>query len=305
MQQCQVMSDLTAEQNDLLTQLKSTRKDGEFLRSYLLIGAQHLLNVALTRALAKLFLCTNDHCNSCKNCHLLAADSHPDMQYIASHGGNSIKIESIRELQTNISKSLSVAKYKLVIINTADKLNIQAASALLKILEEPPEHTIFVLLAGQMSSIPITVVSRCHKYFMRDYSLQNFDASYFDIASYYADNDERALLVQRKAEFLTNLLDLLDERTTVCDIASKLQGYKLENILWFLYLLTAELVNIVALRKYRVTDQQLQKLASSQSLSALYKQVDKLQQAIKMQLANVTLNNLLVIENILLEYETC
>lgn len=305
MQQYQPMYDLTAEQNDLLTRLGHTRKDGEFLRSYLLIGAQHLLNSALVKALAKFFLCANTNCDLCKNCQLLAASSHPDLQYLATKGGSFINIESIRELQTNISRSLSVAKYKLVIINTADKLNIQAASALLKILEEPPRHTIFVLLAEQISSIPVTIVSRCHKYFMRDYSLQNLAASYFDIASYYADNEERALLVQRKTEIMTNLLDLLNEQTTVCAVASQLQDYKLENVLWFLYLLTAELVNIVALGKFKVADQQLQKLASTQSLSALYKQVDKLQQAIRMQIVNITLNNSLAIENILLEYKTC
>lgn len=303
MQHFQPMHNLNSEQKDLIQSLKNTIKDGEFLRSYLLIGARHLLNKSLLNALAQFFLCANNNCNTCKNCRLIAADFHPDLQYISNQDSNAIKIESIRELQLKVTQSLSVAKYKLVIINPADKLNIQSASALLKILEEPPMHTIFVLLAEQLSSIPVTVISRCHKYYMRDYSLNNIDTSYFNIATYYANDDERSLLVAKKTDFLNELLNLINDKISVCDIAEKFQDYKFENVLWFLYLITAELLNVAALGKVLNNEPQIQKLANSQSMFALYKQLDVLHAAQKMQMENITLNSSLAIENILLGYK--
>lgn len=297
------MHNLIPEQTDLLTRLSATRKDGEFLRSYLLVGAQHLLNADFVHSLAQLFICENSACNSCKSCRLLSANTHPDVHYITNHESNTIKIDSIRELQTRVTTSLAVAKYKLVIIKPADKLNIQAASALLKILEEPPEHTIFILLAEQLSSIPVTVISRCHKYFMHDYSLESFDSSYLDLANYYAEGDERYILMQKKQEVSASLLALVTGNTPAGEITAQLQDYKLENVLWFLYLLTAEALRIQVAADTSNVDKSLVEFANIQDKLSLYQQLDKLNQSLKLNLANVTLNNALAIENILLGYK--
>lgn len=297
------MHSLIPEQADLLNRLNATRKDGEFLRSYLLVGAQHLLSKTFVHSLAQLFICENSACNTCKNCHLLLANSHPDVHYITNHESNTIKIDSIRELQTSVTKSLAVARYKLVIINPADKLNIQAASALLKVLEEPPEHTIFILLAEQLSSMPVTVISRCHKYFMHDYSLGSVDSSYFDLAKYYADGDERYVLMDKKHELAASLLALVTGKTTVGEITAQLQDYKLENVFWFLYLLTAEVLRVQASCTASHSDKSLIEFANTQDKLGLYQQLDKLNQSLKLNLANVTLNNALAIENILLGYK--
>lgn len=297
------MHNLISEQTDLLTRLKLTRKDGDFLRSYLLVGAQHLLSNTFVQSLAQLFICENSACNICKNCRLLSAHSHPDVYYITNHESNSIKIDSIRELQTRVTTSLAVAKYKLVIISPADKLNIQAASALLKILEEPPVHTIFVLLAEQLTNIPVTVVSRCHKYFMHDYSLRDVDDSYWNLANYYAEGDERYTLMQKRHELAASLLALVTGKATVAEVTAQLQEYKLENILWFLYLFTAEVLRIqVSLESFN-SDSLLIKFANTQDKLGLYQILDKLNQSLKLNLANVTLNNVLAIENILLGYK--
>jgi len=72
-----------------------------------------------------------------------------------------ISVQQIRSLIEQITQHAHLAKNKIIVIKDADKMNINASNALLKTLEEPPENTIFILLADQIESLPITIRSRC------------------------------------------------------------------------------------------------------------------------------------------------
>ncbi|MBF0574152.1 MAG: DNA polymerase III subunit delta' [Desulfamplus sp.] len=101
-------------------------------------------------------------CNSCRSCIKIDSKMHPDIITISSEPEKSvIKIAQIRELFTSTSSKPHEAKMRMVMIEDADTMNQEAANALLKILEEPPEQTFFILLARELNELLPTITSRC------------------------------------------------------------------------------------------------------------------------------------------------
>lgn len=293
---------LTPEQTELIANICKTFHQGQFLQSYLVIGARYLTTLTFIQELVKNILC-KDMCGVCKNCKLVETMQHPDYMYITNIDSNIIKIDSVRELQVNVYKSLSIAKYKIVVIHPADKLNIQASSALLKVLEEPPENTVFILVAENIMTLPVTIISRCHKYFMRDPSISS--VTYLDLVKNYAESEERFALMADIDKFLNKLIDLTINKANACEIASDFQDFKLENVLWFLYLLTAEVLRFKIINLQVENSNLFNKFANTQDLFSLFKQLDKIIVCLKATISNITLNNTLCIANLLLGYKSC
>ena len=103
-------------------------------------------------------------CGNCKSCTLFLGESNPDLYSIEpDEKGKTIKIEQIRELIEYASLKSFSANMKVVIIDSADMMNRNAAPALLKTLEEPPEQTQIILLSHSPSKLPITIRSRCQR----------------------------------------------------------------------------------------------------------------------------------------------
>ena len=103
-------------------------------------------------------------CNKCKSCRKIDSNSHPDILYIDLEKEKKIiSIAQIRKMGLKISSRPNEAKFRMVLILNADKMNIQAQNALLKMLEEPPAKTFFVLLAQKTRSFLPTIISRCRK----------------------------------------------------------------------------------------------------------------------------------------------
>jgi len=103
-------------------------------------------------------------CDQCTSCRKIAAQSHPDMLTISLLKGKKIiSISQIRELGLAISSKPNEARFRMVLILSADQMNVQAQNALLKMLEEPPERTFFILIAGTTSTLLPTIMSRCRK----------------------------------------------------------------------------------------------------------------------------------------------
>lgn len=101
-------------------------------------------------------------CNSCIQCTKIANNNHPDVIAILPEGGQ-IKIDRVREVQRLLSYSNFEAEYRCVIIDDSDKMNTISQNAFLKILEEPPNNTIFILITANINNILPTIVSRCQK----------------------------------------------------------------------------------------------------------------------------------------------
>lgn len=99
-------------------------------------------------------------CGTCLSCRKISHGNHPDV-IITDPVGSSFKIEQGREIQKKVSFRHYEGKYKVMILTGADVMTIAAANSMLKILEEPPERTIFILTAENGDNILPTVLSRC------------------------------------------------------------------------------------------------------------------------------------------------
>ncbi|MEM5788927.1 MAG: DNA polymerase III subunit delta' [Syntrophobacteraceae bacterium] len=120
--------------------------------------------LATAMEFAKLLECLDvrdyDSCGHCSACRKINEGNHPDLIRVQSDGA-SIKIEQIRELKERFRFRPFEGKWRVVIIEEAQKLGEQAANAILKILEEPPRENIFILVVPESQMLLQTIISRC------------------------------------------------------------------------------------------------------------------------------------------------
>jgi DNA polymerase-3 subunit delta' len=135
--------------------------------SYLFIGPEGIGKKLVTKTLAKALNCINriearniDSCDRCVSCLKIDKNGHPDIHIIEAED-KEIKIDSIRQMQRDISLRPYEARLKVFIIDNAHKLNSEAANCLLKILEEPPKDSLIILLSDKPKLLFQTIISRC------------------------------------------------------------------------------------------------------------------------------------------------
>jgi DNA polymerase-3 subunit delta' len=105
-----------------------------------------------------------DACGACRSCRQIEAQTHPDVRVIEPDreaATPQIKIEQVREIESQVVYRPLVGRYKICLIDQADRMTIGAANALLKTLEEPPPHCLFLLVCDRPLALPATVRSRC------------------------------------------------------------------------------------------------------------------------------------------------
>lgn len=135
----------------------------------LITGVEGLGKRAFAKALTQSRLCLQPMddfhaCGGCQSCLLIAADTHPDSTVIEPEEvGKAIKIEQIRTLKEEQTLTAKISNYKTVLIDHAEAMNTSAFNSLLKLLEEPQQNTILVLVTAKPSSLPITITSRCQQ----------------------------------------------------------------------------------------------------------------------------------------------
>lgn len=120
----------------------------------------------LAHAMGQYLLCSAPlgqvACGTCKSCHLSAAGTHPDFQVITlEEKAKQLKIDQIREVSEFVGQTAQMNGYKVVVIECADTMNMSAANALLKNLEEPAGKTAFFLTSDQANRLLPTIRSRC------------------------------------------------------------------------------------------------------------------------------------------------
>lgn len=148
------------QQWEFLTQaLKNNRLGQAFIFS----GEEKLGKKKAAFEFVKMVFCENKKdapCQSCQSCILVEKASHPDFIFIAPQK-REIQIDQVRDLQKNISLKPVLSKMKMVIINDAHYLNIQAQNCILKTIEEPKIQTIFILISSLPNVLFGTIQSRC------------------------------------------------------------------------------------------------------------------------------------------------
>jgi DNA polymerase-3 subunit delta' len=144
--------------------LRSAIAQARVASAYLFEGAPGVGKATCARGLAQAWNCDVDPngCGECVSCSKIAGDAHPDVSFIVPDG-QMIKIAQVRQVTARAAFAPHEAHVRVVILDPADALNIEAGNALLKTLEEPPLHTRFVLVTGAPERLPVTVRSRCQR----------------------------------------------------------------------------------------------------------------------------------------------
>jgi DNA polymerase-3 subunit delta' len=138
----------------------------EHAHAYLLHGPAGIGKRALADRLVALLLCQQPRnqaaCGQCKACHLLAAGSHPDHFLLEpEEADKAIKVDQVRELVSFVVQTPQMGGRKVILLEPAEAMNLNAANALLKSLEEPAGNTVLLLVSHQPSRLLPTVRSRC------------------------------------------------------------------------------------------------------------------------------------------------
>ena len=148
----------------VFAQLKKSIKHGRIAHAYLFEGDKGTGKHELSLWLAKRLFCTNVQkeapCGTCSNCLRIAQGEHPDVIQIEPDG-QMIKVDQIRQLQEEFSKSGFESRLKIFILSQADKMNNSAANSLLKFLEEPVGNFLAILETESLGRILPTIQSRC------------------------------------------------------------------------------------------------------------------------------------------------
>jgi DNA polymerase-3 subunit delta' len=161
---------------ELWQRLTGQHQQQRLPHALLLCGEPGLGKAQFSKALGQYLLCRQPtlrdqqllSCGHCKSCLLNAQGSHPDLVEIAPEGpGKTIKVDQIRELVSTITLSAQQGGYRIVVLGPAEAMNINAANALLKVLEEPGDQTLFVLYSHLPGRIVATIRSRCQTLALR------------------------------------------------------------------------------------------------------------------------------------------
>lgn len=148
-------------------QLQRRLAAGCLPHALLLTGRAGLGKLVFARRLARALLCEKrvaegDACGRCRGCRLFQAGSHPDFDAVRpAEDGRAIKIDQVRDLRDFLGFTAQRGGYKIVLLEPADRLNLNAANSLLKTLEEPPGNSLLLLVTDQPARLPTTVRSRC------------------------------------------------------------------------------------------------------------------------------------------------
>ena len=134
--------------------------------AYLFTGARGVGKTSAARILAKALNCAEGTspvpCNACEIC--LSVSTGDDVDVLEIDGASNRGIDEIRQLRQNVAIRPSRARFKIYIIDEVHMLTKEAFNALLKTLEEPPEHVKFIFATTEPNKIPITILSRCQRY---------------------------------------------------------------------------------------------------------------------------------------------
>lgn len=156
-------------QDHITKTLKNELDSGKIVHAYLFTGTRGTGKTTCAKILAKAINCLNskggDPCGECEICRMIANDEITDIVEMDAASNNGV--DDIRELREQVNFAPATAKYRVYIIDEVHMLSGAAFNALLKTLEEPPEHVVFILATTEVHKLPATILSRCQRFDFR------------------------------------------------------------------------------------------------------------------------------------------
>jgi DNA polymerase-3 subunit gamma/tau len=215
--------DAVVGQDHVVTTLKNSIAADRVAHAYLFAGSRGTGKTTLARLLAKAVNCTNpdpakrpdNECELCK-----AVNENRFLDLIEIDAASNTSVDDVRDLRDKINFSPSQGKYKIYIIDEVHMLSTAAFNALLKTLEEPPPHAIFVLATTEIHKIPATVLSRCQRHEFRRVPVDEIVNNLKKIVkaeNLQADDDALIQIARQSAGGMRDAISLLDQLSSTGD----------------------------------------------------------------------------------------
>ncbi|MFT4451986.1 DNA polymerase III subunit gamma/tau [Parvimonas sp. G1425] len=153
-------------QEHIVEILKNQIRTGNLGHAYLFSGIRGTGKTSCAKIFARAVNCLNpidgNPCNECENCKMILNDK--ALEVVEMDAASNRRIDDIRELKEKVIYPPQIVKYKVYIIDEAHMITNEGFNALLKILEEPPKHLIFILATTEIDKLPDTIISRCQRF---------------------------------------------------------------------------------------------------------------------------------------------
>lgn len=183
--------------------------------AYLFCGTRGTGKTSIAKIFAKAINCPNNKdgspCNTCEVCKALSESNNVDVFEIDAASNNGV--ENVREIRDKVKYPAVVGKYKVYIIDEVHMLSDSAFNALLKTLEEPPAHVVFILATTEVQKLPATILSRCLKFdfkLVSNTNLENLLVKIFDKESVKYDKESISLIAKNGEGSVRDTLSLAD-----------------------------------------------------------------------------------------------
>lgn len=222
--------------------LKNSILNNKISHAYIFSGPRGTGKTSIAKIFSKAVNCLNttdgDLCNNCENC-LQNIDEEIDIIEIDAASNNGV--DEIREIRNNVKLMPVHLKYKVYIIDEVHMLSTSAFNALLKTLEEPPKHVIFILATTEFNKIPATVISRCQKFDFKKITNKQIE----DRLKYILEQEKKSLngevisLIAKLSDgglrdainMLDQVISLEKENVTVDDVYNLIGNISEKNII--------------------------------------------------------------------------
>jgi DNA polymerase-3 subunit gamma/tau len=204
------------EQEHVVKTLRYSVSTGRIAHAYLFCGTRGTGKTTMAHILSRAINCISpkdgDPCNECEICRSILSGSSLDVLEIDAASNNSV--DNVREIRDEVIYSPSQARYKVYIIDEVHMLSTGAFNALLKTLEEPPAHVVFILATTEPHKLPATILSRCQRFDFRRISSDSTGARLNEIAEKNGINvhkDALKLIARLSDGALRDAISLLDQ----------------------------------------------------------------------------------------------
>jgi DNA polymerase III subunit gamma/tau len=206
-------------QDHVTVTLKNAIESNRLAHAVLFSGPRGTGKTTVARILAKAMNCENGPapvpCNSCKSCHDITSSGAVDVYEIDGASNNGV--EQVRELRDNIKYMPAHSRYKIYIIDEVHMLSTAAFNALLKTLEEPPAHVLFIFATTEPHKIPLTILSRCRRHDFRRISIDAITDHLDTICkkeNFNIEKESLDLMAREAGGCMRDALSLLDQVMT-------------------------------------------------------------------------------------------